>query len=85
PQEYLDHINDKICSALKCRRLLTYEIDGLKCVGCAICGEHCSSRAISGRYKKLHYIDEAKCDHCGECLDYCHFNAINIKSIKKDI
>lgn len=77
--EYLSHINEKICSAGVCANLTTFEIDEKLCKGCGLCAKNCPSSAISGERGKPHHLIEAKCVKCGNCIDNCKFNAIRVK------
>ena len=78
--EYIDHIQNKRCSAKVCRDLKYYEILEDKCTGCHICFKTCPVAAISGNPKDLHIIDQEACIKCGMCLDKCpvKFSAIEV-------
>ncbi|NOQ26804.1 MAG: 4Fe-4S dicluster domain-containing protein [Bacteroidales bacterium] len=85
--EYIDHIQNKRCSAKVCRDLKYYEILEDKCTGCHICFKACPVAAISGKPKDLHYIDQDLCIKCGMCLDKCpvKFSAIEVYPGNKEI
>lgn len=69
--EYLAHIEDKMCPSLSCKELICYYIEPEKCIGCMLCKKNCPVDAISGERKELHVIDQEKCIKCGACLDVC--------------
>lgn len=77
--EYLDHVNDKKCTAGQCKALMMYVIDPDACVGCTACARNCPVNAIAGDRKQPHVINPAVCIKCGACLDKCKFNAVSIK------
>jgi len=69
--EYIEHIEEKKCSALSCKELIVYYIEPEKCVGCLLCKKNCPVDAISGERKQVHIIDQDICIKCGACLDVC--------------
>jgi NADH:ubiquinone oxidoreductase subunit F (NADH-binding)/(2Fe-2S) ferredoxin len=75
-EEYEQHIYDKFCRAKVCKGLITYSIDPEKCNGCMVCLRNCTSNAIYGSKKEVHYIDPEKCSRCGICLNLCKFGAV---------
>ncbi len=68
--EYEAHIFEKKCPAKQCKALISYHILD-SCVGCGLCLRNCSSKAIFGSPKKLHWIDQDMCTQCGVCYDVC--------------
>ncbi len=74
--EYLVHIREKRCPAGVCQKLLTYEIQPDKCIGCTACARNCPVNCISGSAKQIHIIDQEKCIKCGNCLTRCKFGAV---------
>ena len=78
PEEYKAHIVDKKCPSGKCKKLISYEINPNKCIGCTACARKCPVGAISGEVKKPHKINGNVCIKCGVCKDTCKFSAIEI-------
>ena len=77
--EYDAHIYEKRCPAKVCKGLITYSVDPENCTGCMVCLRNCSSEAISGEKKELHYINDELCSRCGICLNLCKFDAIIVQ------
>ncbi len=82
--EYIAHIVDKKCPAGVCKKLIRYEIDPEKCIGCGMCAKKCPASTI----KKTDYtapghklpsmkIEPSGCVKCGACMDTCKFGAIS--------
>jgi NADH:ubiquinone oxidoreductase subunit F (NADH-binding)/(2Fe-2S) ferredoxin/NAD-dependent dihydropyrimidine dehydrogenase PreA subunit len=83
-EEYIEHIHDKKCRAGKCRKLISYTIDAVKCIGCGACAKKCPSDCIIAEDAKKYpdkkrppyIIDQMQCVKCGECMITCKFGAI---------
>ena len=80
---YEAHVKDKVCPAHVCKRLLRFEIDKDKCIGCGMCARQCPANAIAktdyvaeGHKLASMAIDPAKCVKCGACMSACKFKAI---------
>jgi NAD-dependent dihydropyrimidine dehydrogenase PreA subunit len=74
--EYQAHVVEKRCPAGVCQKLLKYEIDPVKCIGCTACARNCPVSCIAGSAKQPHVIDQTKCIKCGACMTKCRFGAI---------
>jgi NADH:ubiquinone oxidoreductase subunit F (NADH-binding) len=77
-EEYVEHIQDKRCSAAVCKELITYSINE-NCTGCQVCLRACPVETITGEKKELHVIDPDKCTKCGTCMDLCKFDAVDVR------
>lgn len=69
--EYIAHIQDKVCPAKVCKNLIYFKIDADKCKACTICLKACPVTAIKGAVKQVHVIEQDKCIKCGVCLEVC--------------
>jgi ferredoxin len=76
--EYEAHILEKRCPAKVCKGLITYSIIPEKCNGCMVCLRECTSSAITGAKKELHFINEELCSRCGVCKEVCKFDAVAV-------
>jgi len=84
-EEYLEHIHDKKCRSGKCKKLLTYTIDPVKCIGCSMCAKKCPAGCIKAedaakypdKKKPPFIINHAECIKCGECQSACKFSAVH--------
>jgi NADH:ubiquinone oxidoreductase subunit F (NADH-binding)/NAD-dependent dihydropyrimidine dehydrogenase PreA subunit len=77
-EEYLAHIEQKICPAKVCKALIRYRIIPESCTGCGACLKACPTQAITGEKKQVHYIHQEKCIKCGMCYATCRFEAIEL-------
>ncbi len=75
-EEYLEHVQEKVCKTGECKALAKIQIHEDKCKGCGMCKRNCPVEAISGEPGKIHHIDETKCIKCGTCISVCPFHAI---------
>ncbi len=78
-EEYIEHVQDHVCRAHKCKALLTYSINPDICKGCSLCARNCPAGAIHGEVRKPFVINPEKCIRCGMCLSRCKFGAISVK------
>jgi NADH-quinone oxidoreductase subunit F/NADP-reducing hydrogenase subunit HndC len=86
-EEYLEHINDKSCRSGKCKKLVRFTIDSVKCIGCGACSKKCPANCITvedaskypDKKRPPYRIDQAACLKCGECFKTCKFGAISKK------
>ncbi|MBT9165218.1 MAG: NADP-reducing hydrogenase subunit HndC [candidate division WS2 bacterium] len=69
--EYIAHIQDKVCPAKVCKNLIHFKIDADKCKACTLCLKACPVGAIKGAVKQVHVIEQDKCIKCGVCLEVC--------------
>ena len=74
--EYIAHIEEKVCPAKECKGMFAYKIIADDCTGCGICRKNCPVTAITGERKQPHLIDPDICTKCGICFEKCPFNAI---------
>ncbi|MGM0501768.1 MAG: NADH-ubiquinone oxidoreductase-F iron-sulfur binding region domain-containing protein [Bacillota bacterium] len=74
--EYLAHINDKVCPAGVCSALGNYEISHEICIACGKCEEICPVDAIRGDKEQKYSIDPEICISCGKCAEVCPVDAI---------
>ena len=87
--EYMEHIHDKKCRSGKCKNLLRFTIDEVKCIGCSVCAKKCPANCIHPQLRRSedaakhpekkkppYWIDTEKCVKCGECVAVCKFNAV---------
>jgi NADH-quinone oxidoreductase subunit F len=79
--EYEAHVNEGKCLAKKCKHFISYHILD-SCIGCGLCLRNCSTNAISGEPKQLHWIDQELCHQCGVCFEVCppKFFSIEIRT-----
>ena len=82
--EYIAHIVDKKCPAGVCKKLIHFEINKDKCLGCGVCAKKCPVDAIKrtdyiapGKKLAAFAIDASKCVKCGACIESCKFKAIH--------
>lgn len=68
--EYIDHIENKHCTAGTCKNLIHYSIND-NCIGCGTCKRNCPVSCISGDKKEVHIINQDECIKCGTCLEVC--------------
>lgn len=70
--EYEAHLKEKRCPALKCRNLIAYYIDLVKCArGCDACVGSCPVEAIFTTRDRKKAVDQTRCVKCGECMTAC--------------
>ena len=76
--EYVEHVKKHTCRSKECKALVTYTIDGAKCIGCDACKKGCPANAIMGDVRKPHSINPYVCIRCGMCMSRCRFDAIHV-------
>ena len=78
--EYEAHIERRCCPAGKCKELVTYRIDPLRCDGCTMCADQCVADAIrnDGGVIHLEILDDP-CTRCGGCFSVCRFGAVAVQ------
>ena len=74
--EYLAHVQDKVCPAGACEAFKSYEIIPNLCKGCSKCAKNCPVDAIEGKIKEPFIIKQDICIKCGACVSSCPFHAI---------
>lgn len=77
--EYMAHVNDKICPAGQCQAFKNVVVKPELCKGCALCKRVCPVSAISGELKTPFVISQKKCVKCMACIGACKFNAIVVE------
>jgi len=78
--EYVAHIERRCCPAGKCKELITFEIDPLRCDGCTMCADQCVADAIRTRGGLIHLeILDDPCTRCGGCFSVCRFGAVGVR------
>jgi NADH-quinone oxidoreductase subunit F/NADP-reducing hydrogenase subunit HndC len=84
-EEYAEHIHDKKCRAGKCKKLISFKIDPVKCIGCGACAKRCPANCIAAedaakypdKKRPPYTINLAECLKCGDCLMTCKFGAVH--------
>jgi len=79
--EYIEHIEEKKCSALVCNSLVEVYLDKNLCIECGLCIRTCPVNAISNDY----VINVDLCTRCNSCIEVCPKNAISRTPLKKKI
>ncbi|MGI6156970.1 MAG: NADH-ubiquinone oxidoreductase-F iron-sulfur binding region domain-containing protein [Saccharofermentanales bacterium] len=77
--EYLAHIEQKICPTGNCKALARYSINPDVCKRCGLCARKCPVHAIEGSREKPYVIDRDTCIRCGACFKACRFGAVELK------
>jgi Na+-translocating ferredoxin:NAD+ oxidoreductase RNF subunit RnfB len=80
PEEYAEHVKDKVCRALSCKDLVRYSVVDDMCTGCQVCEKQCPTKAIAGGRDVVHRVEQDKCIRCGVCFESCKFDAIRVAS-----
>ncbi len=74
-EEYEAHMKRRRCTAMVCKKYITYHVLPDKCTGCGDCMEKCPEEAIEGDDGMIHVIDADSCTKCGLCLEICSSGA----------
>ncbi len=80
PEEYVEHVRDRVCRAMSCKDLLRYAVVEDMCTACGLCIKACPSDAIRGGRDTIHEVDQEKCIRCGACFASCKFDALRVSS-----
>src|SRR6056297_588098 len=75
--EYIAHVEDKVCPALQCNNLVEIYMDDDKCIECHLCEKNCPVDAISRELD----INNDDCTRCNTCIEVCPVDAI--KRVKR--
>jgi len=83
-EEYIEHIHEKKCRSGKCKSLLRFLVDPVKCIGCGACAKKCPANCIAAedaakypdKKRPPYIIEQSACLKCGECYNVCKFDAI---------
>ena len=78
--EYEAHIERRCCPAGKCKELVTFDIDPIRCEGCTMCADQCVAEAIRNEGGLIHLeILDDPCIRCGGCFSVCRFGAVAVR------
>ena len=79
-EEYEAHIDRRCCPAGKCKELVSFSIDPLRCDGCTMCADQCVAEAIRTKGGMIHLeILDDPCTRCGGCFTVCRFGAVSVR------
>ncbi|OGS07675.1 MAG: NADH dehydrogenase [Elusimicrobia bacterium RIFOXYA12_FULL_51_18] len=76
PEEYKEHIEEKVCRASVCLPLVKFEVMENKCIKCGRCLSVCPAGAVVWQKKEYAGIDKGKCIKCKACINICPVMAI---------
>ncbi|HAF96685.1 MAG TPA: NADH-quinone oxidoreductase subunit F, partial [Elusimicrobia bacterium] len=76
PEEYSEHIEDKICRSSVCPALVKFEVAQNKCIKCGRCVNVCPAGAVEWKKKEFAKINKDKCIKCRACINICPVMAI---------
>ncbi len=74
-REYEAHVYERRCPSKTCVRLVRFEIDRSRCIGCGSCQRVCPASAVERR-GSTYFIDSSKCVRCGACEVSCPVGAV---------
>ncbi len=87
--EFRAHVEQRMCPALVCRDLISYEFEDVGCMSaCEQCSVVCEAitsaygyDGLSGRTYRTHEIDDDLCVRCAICVDSCA--GVNHRAVRK--
>ncbi|UJG42572.1 MAG: NADH-quinone oxidoreductase subunit NuoF [Candidatus Heimdallarchaeum endolithica] len=75
-EEYIEHIEQKVCRAKVCPGLFNYVINDDLCIKCGVCQNVCPVDAVFGSKETGFFIENRLCISCNACFERCPKRAI---------